>query len=441
MYSLSNIAIKHPNYFNLLIAFLPVSFILGNLAINLNVVLIIISSLLIFHKDFFKIKLYLIDKFFLLFFFFIIFTGIFNDIYFIIKDAYPEDYQTTKKSFSYLRYLLFYFSLRYLIEKKIINLKFFFISCLAASLFVTFDIFYQLIVGKDIFGYEIINTRKLSGPFGDELIAGGYLLRFSIFSLFLIPLFYNKFSGKLLNLIIPFLICTFISGVILSGNRMPLIMYFFTLFLIIIFQKQTRKYLIIFIATSLIVFSLAYKFNLKVKNNFDNFYYQINKMITLVSEKDFQNQKAPDHLKEFASFYNTWKMNKFIGGGIKNFWYYCAVEQTLRKKSLTVCNTHPHNYYLEIVTETGLIGLIIFLLIIFQILMITFYKKYITNSSLRNNNLIIPFIFLFICEIFPFKSTGSIFTTNNSAYLFFLISILIGIANRENLIENEKINI
>ena len=248
--------------------------------------------MLIFHKDFFKIKLYLIDKFFLLFFFLIIFTGIFNDIYFIIKDAYPEDYQTTKKSFSYLRYLLFYFSLKYLIEKKIINLKFFFISCLAASLFVTFDIFYQLIVGKDIFGYEIINTRKLSGPFGDELIAGGYLLRFSIFSLFLIPLFYNKFSGKLLNLIIPFLICTFISGVILSGNRMPLIMYFFTLFLIIIFQKQTRKYLIIFIATSLIVFSLAYKFNLKVKNNFDNFYYQINKMITLVSEKDFQNQKA-----------------------------------------------------------------------------------------------------------------------------------------------------
>ena len=125
MYSLSNIAIKHPNYFNLLIAFLPVSFILGNLAINLNVVLIIISTLLIFHKDFFKIKLYLIDKFFLLFFFLIIFTGIFNDIYFIIKDAYPEDYQTTKKSFSYLRYLLFYFSLRYLIEKKIINLKFF----------------------------------------------------------------------------------------------------------------------------------------------------------------------------------------------------------------------------------------------------------------------------------------------------------------------------
>lgn len=434
---LSNIIPKTNFYFNLLIALIPLSFILGNLAINLNLILIIIFSLFRFKKELFKIKFLLLDKIFFLFFFLIIFTGIYNDIYFIIKDAYPEDYQTTKKSFLYLRYFLFYFSIRFLIEQKIINLKYFFISCLFFSLFVSFDIIFQLIVGKDIFGYTIINSRKLSGPFGDELIAGGYLLRFSIFSLFLLPLFYKKISNRFLYLIIPLLICTFIAGIILSGNRMPLIMYIFTLLLIIIFQKQTRKYLIVFIATSLIVFSLTYKFNLKVKNNFDNFYFQINKMIELIYKKDFQNEKAPDHLKEFTSFYNTWKMNKYLGGGIKNFWYYCAVEQTLRKNSLTVCNTHPHNYYLEIMTETGLIGLTIFLIILIQILSITFYQKYFTNSSLQNNNVIVPFIFLFLCEIFPLKSSGSIFTTNNSTYLFFLIAILIGICNREKLIENK----
>ena len=434
---LSNIIPKTNFYFNLLIALIPLSFILGNLAINLNLILIIIFSLFRFKKELFKIKFLLLDKIFFLFFFLIIFTGVYNDIYFIIKDAYPEDYQTTKKSFLYLRYFLFYFSIRFLIEQKIINLKYFFISCLFFSLFVSFDIIFQLIVGKDIFGYTIINSRKLSGPFGDELIAGGYLLRFSIFSLFLLPLFYKKISDRFLYLIIPLLICTFIAGIILSGNRMPLIMYIFTLLLIIIFQKQTRKYLIVFIATSLIVFSLTYKFNLKVKNNFDNFYFQINKMIELIYKKDFQNEKAPDHLKDFTSFYNTWKMNKYLGGGIKNFWYYCAVEQTLRKNSLTVCNTHPHNYYLEIMTETGLIGLTIFLIILIQILSITFYQKYFTNSSLQNNNVIVPFIFLFLCEIFPLKSSGSIFTTNNSTYLFFLIAILIGICNREKLIENK----
>ena len=182
---LSNIIPKTNFYFNLLIALIPLSFILGNLAINLNLILIIIFSLFRFKKELFKIKFLLLDKIFFLFFFLIIFTGIYNDIYFIIKDAYPEDYQTTKKSFLYLRYFLFYFSIRFLIEQKIINLKYFFISCLFFSLFVSFDIIFQLIVGKDIFGYTIINSRKLSGPFGDELIAGGYLLRFSIFSFFI----------------------------------------------------------------------------------------------------------------------------------------------------------------------------------------------------------------------------------------------------------------
>ena len=84
---------------------------------------------------------------------------------------------------------------------------------------------------------------------------------------------------------------------------------------------------------------------------------------------------------------------------------------------------HPHNYYLEILTEIGLIGLLIVLAIFFQILYITFYRKYFTKSSLKDNNYIIPFIFLFIAEIFPLKSTGSFFTTGNTTYLFLLIGI------------------
>ena len=54
---------------------------------------------------------------------------------------------------------------------------------------------HQFIFGKDFFGFEPIG-RRLSGPFGDELIAGGYLQRFSIFSFFLIPLFFNKLNNN-----------------------------------------------------------------------------------------------------------------------------------------------------------------------------------------------------------------------------------------------------
>ena len=49
------------------------------------------------------------------------------------------------KAVIFLKYLLLYFCLRYLLENKIISLKYFFISCTFASVFVSVDLFYQSI--------------------------------------------------------------------------------------------------------------------------------------------------------------------------------------------------------------------------------------------------------------------------------------------------------
>ena len=67
----------------------------------------------------------------------------------------------------------------------------------------------------------------------------------------------------------------------------------------------------------------------------------------------------------------------------------------------------------------------------------TFYKKYFTNTSIKDNNLIIPFIFLFIVEIFPIKSTGSFFTTGNSTYLFLIMGILVGLLSKDNIMKKK----
>ena len=56
---------------------------------------------------------------------------------------------------------------------------------------------------------------------------------------------------------------------------------------------------------------------MRVRTHFKNFYNQINEMIVLVYNKDFKNEKSPLYLKQFSTFYDTWKMNTFIGGGIK----------------------------------------------------------------------------------------------------------------------------
>ena len=90
-------------------------------------------------------------------------------------------------------------SLRFLLEKDLINLKHLFWSSSVATIFVCLDIFFQFYNGKDIFGFPS-RGRKMGGPFGDELIAGGFIQRFSLFSFFLVPLFYsNTKKGNIFN--------------------------------------------------------------------------------------------------------------------------------------------------------------------------------------------------------------------------------------------------
>ena len=91
--------------------------------------------------------------------------------------------------------------IRILIKNELINFKFFFIFCFICAYFVALDLIYQLNFGKDIFGYVSPETRRLSGPFGDELIAGSYLQRFSLFALFLLPIFFKNKSKTYLYLL------------------------------------------------------------------------------------------------------------------------------------------------------------------------------------------------------------------------------------------------
>ena len=219
---------------------------------------------------------------------------------------------------------------------------------------------------------------------------------------------------------------------------MPLLLFLLSIILILFFQKETRKYFLSFIIIFPILFLIVFNSNVKVKSNFKNFYNQISNIIVIGLSADYNQKNYPQYLNEFKSFYETWKLNKYTGGGIKSFRYYCHVRDNIDKNSKFICNMHPHNYYLEILTETGLIGFTIISILFIYILYLGFYKKYFSHSKSRENYLITPFLFLFFIEIFPIKSTGSFFTTGNASYIFLILAILVGLIRKdENSIENK----
>lgn len=428
MHFFSILSFFKTNFFSVLLAIIPLSFIAGNMIININVILIIACTYIFYWKEILKFKTCLLDKLIISFFVIILFTGFYN-YYFYSLENIIRQFGFPFKSILFLKYLILYFALRFLIENKKINLKLFFYVSSFSSLFVSFDIFYQYYFGADIFGFETIGQgRKLGGPFGNELIAGGFIQKFSLFTFFLFPIFLSDNLKKFSKFLIPVLASIFILGIIFSGNRMPLLLYVFMISLIIIFLKETRKFLIPFVLFSTIILFIAIKFNSQIKYNFLNLYKESSEMVSVVFNKNERTTHKSAYISEFKTFYETWKLNKYIGGGIKNFRFYCHHRSNIDRSSGFICNMHPHNYYFEILTETGILGFLIISIIFLLVLYDNFIKNRGLYFSKKKNFIIIPFIFLFFIEIFPLKSTGSFFTTGNSTYLFLIMGILISLS-------------
>ena len=189
MISLNKKFFSKNSILNLLVLCIPISYVAGNLIINLNIVLLIIATLALFSKDFFKLKINKLDKIIFLLFLYILINGFYNNFYNLNLIELPKNYLLIK-SVLYLKYLLFYISIRCLLSKEIINFKILFLSISLSALFVNIDIFVQYFFGKDFFGYEA-TSRRLSGPFGEEYIAGSFLQRFSFFLISYLVIFYN----------------------------------------------------------------------------------------------------------------------------------------------------------------------------------------------------------------------------------------------------------
>ena len=102
--------------------------------------------------------------------------------------------------------------------------------------------------------------------------------------------------------------------------------------------------------------------------------------------------------------------------GLKNYRHECPKNlKTISESNTYSCNLHPHNLVLELLSETGLIGLALFSLFIFYLIKQYFYKEdYLAWLS------------VFI-QITPLVN-GSFFTTF-SLNLFLLTMILVVISS------------
>ena len=435
----------------------PLSFILGNLFLSLHLVIFIVVSLLLIKKEKLSFKINIIHWFIIAFFFYIFLLtviqfqlpGYLNEK----TKGWPLESDPIFKSFILLRYLILILVIDILFINNKINLKKLLIFSLICTSFVSLDVIFQYFSGFDIFGYEGVEDRN-SGPFGDEHIAGSYLQRFSFLSILSIFAFDKNLKYK--NLFIFFIIVLHAFAILVCGNRMPMILFLFGCFLLFIFMKNLRVVLCLSIIVFLTMFMTLAKNENGLYSTYFTFFKEINiikylkKTDGIVPEGMEMTKNPPIVLDKFETFkeikpfldntghgsiYRTsifmWKEKPIFGQGLKSFRIKCwEILSRTNDKKLS-CATHSHNYYFELLAETGVLG--VGIIIVFFILILKnsfFYLKEYYRTKNNEIYILIPIIILFIIEIWPLKSSGSFFTTWNATFLWLYIPLLISLKKK-----------
>jgi O-antigen ligase len=127
------------------------------------------------------------------------------------------------------------------------------------------------------------------------------------------------------------------------------------------------------------------------------------------------------HGAHWLTAYKIFKNNLYIGSGLKNFKIKCSknIYSSPIKFNEERCSTHPHNMLLEFLSETGILGTIMFLTFLFTITLkkIIFFKNPYYCS-----------IFLsIILYLFPLATSGSFFSTWNGGFFWLFLGLLLAL--------------
>ena len=160
--------------------------------------------------------------------------------------------------------------------------------------------------------------------------------------------------------------------------------------MLFILEKNLRKFSIIFALFSIGLFLIIFNFNLQVQEYTKYFFRLVFEILTFLNEVIFKNEKpiiTNMYIKEFYSGYITWKENLIIGGVINSFYLNCS-------KNYEFCASHPHNYYIEILSELGIVGFILISYIFAKIFALPLFNRKELSMNFISN-LIFPFFYFF----------------------------------------------
>ena len=425
------------NFLKFLFYIFPAIFFTTSAYLNAYIFFFITYSLFFFYFNKIKINISILDFFIILFFISCVISSFFNfdqiEKFNIGGKQFNLKISAFIKSIFNFRFLLLYIIVRNIFDKQLVNIKLLSIISLICTVLLSIDIFLQHLNGLDIF-YNAPFEGRYNGFFEHEAIAGSYIQKFSLISFFFLFILKKNFFYKFF--IIIFFTNILGLGILLTLDRMPYLIFLFSTFILLIILKYYRLQLLSSLILAIFLFLIFFNNYKIVKNRYLSLagelelvkitkLFQKNISVKSASpnniNKDDDNLKG-DYLKIYNASLHIFLENPFLGTGLKSFLHECKKLQN-NNKSFT-CSAHPHNIYLEILVNQGILGLILFLIFIVVLINNNYSKIIFSQVTIEKKILSIFFFTILISELIPIRSYGSIFTTVNGSIFWFLISII-----------------
>ena len=247
--------------------------------------------------------------------------------------------------------------------------------------------------------FSFINSRNVvftTYNYHNIILAFGFLLSF---------LYFNKRKNTLW--IHAVIICCYFTSIFLEAGRAgQFLIICYSVYYILLYNKNKLLRLVFFLFAFALVQVLAYNISETYKNRFDTTYYRLSNF-----DKEEIQQTEPRFVLA------SWTIKEFIqkpilGHGTGSFKYNFDKDPVFKEKYAR--HMTPHNNYLFVLYELGLIGFVLLVLIFYYKL-----KSLIFRKS-KYHTILLPISFLFLMIIDSYLYIFSILVMYIYMYTLFI---------------------
>ena len=161
--------------------------------------------------------------------------------------------------------------------------------------------------------------------------------------------------------------------IIISAERTATALHLISILLLIFFLDIQKKFKFLVFISLFLVGAIFINSNVHVKHRVIN--------ETLINSDKAKYVFSKVHHAHYLTAINIFLEKPLLGSGVKTFRYICdedkyKVDRFKRPFNFWQfsCSTHPHNLYMQLLSETGIIGFI-FLMYFFIYIIINLFKK------------------------------------------------------------------